>query len=162
VLDKEVIVLSGGVSKGDADFVPEVLQSLGVKQIFHRIQIKPGAPLWFGTLPNSGVVFGLPGNPVSVQVACRLFIEPYLRTCLGLQLREPIILPFLGEKLKKTKFDEYFPCKIVTDTTSSGLLPLRNNSSGDIAATLGSDGIALHPHTLEILTPSTPVKFYFW
>jgi molybdopterin molybdotransferase len=155
-------VLSGGVSKGDADYVPEVLHALGVKQIFHRIQIKPGAPLWFGVLPNGGVVFGLPGNPVSVQVACRLFIEPYLRTCFGIKLREPVILPFQGTKLKKTKFDEYFPCKIATDSTFSGLVPLRNNSSGDIAATLGSDGIALHPHDTEELAEGMPVKFYFW
>jgi molybdopterin molybdotransferase len=162
VLDKDILVLSGGVSKGDADYVSEVLHALGVKQIFHRIQIKPGAPLWFGVLPNGGVVFGLPGNPVSVQVACRLFIEPYLRTCFSIKLREPIVLPFLGTKLKKTKFDEYFPCRIVTDSTTSGLVPLRNNSSGDIAATLGSDGIALHPHDIEELTEGRPVKFHFW
>jgi molybdopterin molybdotransferase len=162
VLDKDILVLSGGVSKGDADYVPEVLLSLGVKQIFHRIQIKPGAPLWFGILPNGGAVFGLPGNPVSVQVACRLFIESYLRTCFGTQSREPMVLPFLSNKTKKTKFDEYFPCKIVTTSHTSGLVPLRNNSSGDIAATLGSDGIALHPYNIETLAENTPVQFYFW
>lgn len=162
VLDTNILVLSGGVSKGDADYVPEVLQSLGVKQIFHRIQIKPGAPLWFGIMPNGGAVFGLPGNPVSVQVACRLFIEPYLRSCFSTKLREPIVLPFLSERPRKTKFDEYFPCKIVTEGTISGLVPLRNNSSGDIAATLGSDGIALHPYNTDTLTKDTPVHFFFW
>ena len=162
VLDTNILVLSGGVSKGDADYVPEVLQALGVQQIFHRIQIKPGAPLWFGTLPNGGAVFGLPGNPVSVQVACRLFIEPYLRTCFGTRLREPMLLPFLSQKPKKAKFDEYFPCKIVTEGAISGLVPLRNNSSGDIGATLGSDGIALHPHDTEMLIKDTPVQFFFW
>jgi molybdopterin molybdotransferase len=162
ILDKDIVVLSGGVSKGDADYVPEVLQSLGVKQIFHRIQIKPGAPLWFGTLPNGGAVFGLPGNPVSVQVACRLFIEPYLRTCFGTKLREPVILPFLSEKPKKSKFDEYFPCKLITNAYTTGVVSLQNNSSGDIAATLGSDGIALHLHTIDTLAINTPVAFYFW
>jgi molybdopterin molybdotransferase len=162
VIDTNILVLSGGVSKGDADYVPEVLQELGVKQIFHRIQIKPGAPLWFGVLPNGGAVFGLPGNPVSVQVACRLFIEPYLRTCFGIKLREPILLPFLSQKPKKSKFDEYFPCEVVTEGNTSGLVPLRNNSSGDIGATLGSDGIALHPHDTDILTKNTAVQFFFW
>jgi molybdopterin molybdotransferase len=162
VLNKDLVVLSGGVSKGDADYVPEVLQALGVQQIFHRIQIKPGAPLWFGMLPNGGAVFGLPGNPVSVQVACRLFIEPYLRTCFGTKLREPLLFPLLKEKPKKSKFDEYFPCKIVTEGTTSGVIPLRNNSSGDIGATLGSDGVALHPHAVETLTKNTPVQFFFW
>ncbi|MCU0353779.1 MAG: molybdopterin molybdotransferase MoeA, partial [Cytophagales bacterium] len=67
---KDIVVLSGGVSKGDADYVPEVLQSLGVRQVFHRVRIKPGGPLWFGVTAGGKAVFGLPGNPVSVQVAC--------------------------------------------------------------------------------------------
>jgi molybdopterin molybdotransferase len=161
-LDKDIIILSGGVSKGDADYVPEVLASLGVQQVFHRVKIKPGAPLWFGALPSGGVVFGLPGNPVSVQVGCKVFIEPYLRTCFNLPLQQPLILPFMGTKNKKTPLDEYFPCSIITRNAISGIAPTPYNSSGDVAATLGSDGIALHPESIEILTENTPVQFLYW
>ncbi|QHT70695.1 molybdopterin molybdotransferase MoeA [Rhodocytophaga rosea] len=161
-LNADIIILSGGVSKGDADYVPEVLASLGVQQVFHRVKIKPGAPLWFGKLPAGGVVFGLPGNPVSVQVGCKVFIESYLRTCFNLPQQQPLILPFLVSKNKKTPFDEYFPATILTKNAISGIAPTPYNSSGDVAATLNSDGIALHPESIDALTENTPVQFLYW
>lgn len=158
----DILVLSGGVSKGDADYVPEVLSSLGVKEVFHRVGIKPGSPLWFGILPNGGVAFGLPGNPVAVQVAFKVFIEPYLRACFGMAAVQPLFFPLLSTKVKKTKLDEYFPCKIVNATGVTALKPTRINGSGDIAATLGSDGIAIHPADLDTLNEGASVAFYFW
>ncbi len=104
-LNKDILILSGGVSKGDADYVPEVLISLGVKELFHRVQIKPGAPLWFGALPNGTVVFGLPGNPVSVQVAFKVFIEPYIRACFGMEKIEPLFKIILNPKPSEDKQD---------------------------------------------------------
>ena len=65
----DLLILTGGVSMGDADFVPEILASEGVEKLFHKVMVKPGKPLWFGRLPSGGVAFGLPGNPVSSQVA---------------------------------------------------------------------------------------------
>ena len=64
----EVLVLSGGVSMGKADYVPEVLADLGVEVIFHKISQRPGKPMWFGKGPNDQLVFALPGNPVSALV----------------------------------------------------------------------------------------------
>jgi molybdopterin molybdotransferase len=162
LLDKDILILSGGVSKGDADYVPEVLMSLGVKQIFHRVQIKPGAPLWFGVMPNGGVVFGLPGNPVSVQVAVKIFIEPFIRACFEIERVKPLLLPIFSEKKKKTKLDEYFPCKIVTKNNVTGIVSNRMNGSGDVAATLGSDGIALHPSNVDMVNENTVLEFYPW
>ncbi len=162
LLENDMLVLSGGVSKGEADYVPEVLKSLGVKEVFHRVRIKPGAPLWFGISDRGGVVFGLPGNPVSVQVACRIFIESYLRRCFGLEPVQPIYLPFKASRPRKTTLDEFFPGKILTEAYHSGLVPVRYNGSGDIAATLGSDGICLHPGGVEQLTEGMPVAFYPW
>jgi molybdopterin molybdotransferase len=160
--EKDIILLSGGVSKGDADYVPEVLLSLGVQQVFHRVRIKPGGPIWFGTTPDGKVVFGLPGNPVSVQVACKVFIEPYLRTCFGLPLLSPLVLPFVGNRTKKTPFDEFFPCQLVTYNGQTAVQAVRYNSSGDIAATAQSDGIVLQPAETEQLTEGNLVQFYEW
>ncbi len=162
LLDNDILILSGGVSKGDADYVPEVLMSLGVKQIFHRVQIKPGAPLWFGVMPNGGVVFGLPGNPVSVQVAVKVFIEPFIRACFGMETIKPLLLSIFTDKKKKTKLDEYFPCKIVIKNNVTGIVSNRMNGSGDIAATLGSDGIALHPSSMDMIHENMILEFYPW
>lgn len=161
-LNADILILSGGVSKGEADYIPEVLMSLGVQEIFHRVRIKPGNPLWFGKLPNGGVVFGLPGNPVSVQVGYKVFIEPFLRKCFNMEKIAPLYFPLFNEKNKKSKFTEYFPCKIVTKNNDTGLFSNRMNTSGDIAATLYSDGIAVHPEETHILKENTKVEFYFW
>jgi molybdopterin molybdotransferase len=78
----DVLVVSGGVSAGVLDLVPTVLASLGVQQVFHKINLKPGKPLWFGS-KDSTLVFGLPGNPVSSLVCFELFVRPAIAQMLG-------------------------------------------------------------------------------
>lgn len=161
-MNTDILILSGGVSKGEADYIPEVLLSLGVEEIFHRVRIKPGNPLWFGRFSDGGVIFGLPGNPVSVQVGFKVFIEPFLRKCFNMETITPLYFPLFNEKIKKTKFTEYFPCKISTKADTTGLLSKRMNTSGDISATVHSDGIAVHPEETETIRENTIVEFYFW
>ncbi len=79
----EVLVLSGGVSKGKADFIPEVLRELGVQQLFHEVAQRPGKPFWFGKHASGPVVFALPGNPVSTFVCYYKYLQPWLRASLG-------------------------------------------------------------------------------
>jgi molybdopterin molybdotransferase len=74
-LKQNILVISGGVSTGVLDLVPGLLAELGVRQVFHRIRMKPGKPLWFGASSNT-LVFGLPGNPVSSFVCFELFVKP--------------------------------------------------------------------------------------
>ncbi len=90
-LESDVLVLSGGVSAGVLDLVPGVLASLGVEQVFHKVNLKPGKPVWFGVLPNSSgdhsscdkLIFGLPGNPVSSLVCFELFVRPAIARLAG-------------------------------------------------------------------------------
>jgi len=85
-LQADVLVVSGGVSAGVLDLVPGVLAELGVKTLFHRIELKPGRPLWCGLYSEGGrerLVFGLPGNPVSSLVCCQLFVRPALAIMAG-------------------------------------------------------------------------------
>lgn len=94
--DADVIISSGGVSVGDYDFVKDTLESLGVETKFWRIAIKPGKPVYFGVKQRPGergpqLVFGLPGNPVSVLVTYH-------------QLVKPALLKLLGQSKKETKF----------------------------------------------------------
>jgi molybdopterin molybdotransferase len=77
-LRSDILVLSGGVSAGKLDLVPGVLQELGVQAHFHKVEMKPGKPVFFGTR-GATLVFGLPGNPVSALVCFELFVRPAIR-----------------------------------------------------------------------------------
>ena len=88
-LDADVLVLSGGVSAGKFDLVPQVLKEQGVEEIFHKIALRPGKPLWFGVkrhtskVHSTALVFGLPGNPVSSLVCFELLVRPTLAALAG-------------------------------------------------------------------------------
>lgn len=85
-LTADVLVLSGGVSAGKFDLAPQVLAELGVEQVFHKIALRPGKPLWFGVKKDGErnvLVFGLPGNPVSSLVCFELFVRPALAALAG-------------------------------------------------------------------------------
>jgi len=79
----DMVVIAGGVSVGERDFVKEVLENLGVELDFWRIKVKPGKPFVFGRHPDGTLVFGLPGNPVSAYVTFCLFVMPTIRRLLG-------------------------------------------------------------------------------
>jgi molybdopterin molybdotransferase len=81
-LKSPVLLLSGGVSAGKRDLVPDVLGELGVEAHFHKVEMKPGKPVLFGTRGGS-LVFGLPGNPVSTLVCFELFVRPAIRRLQG-------------------------------------------------------------------------------
>ncbi len=87
-LSSDVLVLSGGVSAGVLDLVPATLQKLGVQQLFHKVNLKPGKPLWYGVKISAAgsktLVFGLPGNPVSSLVCFELFVRPTIQKMRGL------------------------------------------------------------------------------
>ena len=82
-LQYDIVLLSGGVSAGKLDLVPAVLQELRVEPHFHKVEMKPGKPLVFGTRGRT-LVFGLPGNPVSTFVCFELFVRPAMRVLRGL------------------------------------------------------------------------------
>ncbi len=85
-LESDFLVLSGGVSAGTMDLVPEILQNNGVRQVFHKVRVKPGKPVWFGVKEKDNgkcFVFGLPGNPVSSLVGFELFVKAAIRKIHG-------------------------------------------------------------------------------
>lgn len=85
-LQADILLLTGGVSAGVLDLVPSELERAGVRQVFHKVNVKPGKPVWFGVLPRAErpcYVFGLPGNPVSTMVCFELFARTALRKLHG-------------------------------------------------------------------------------
>jgi molybdopterin molybdotransferase len=87
-MNSDVLVLSGGVSIGSRDLVAEALVAEGVEILFHGVQMKPGKPVLVGR-HASGLVFGLPGNPISTYVTAQLFLLPALRILSGHKLSGP-------------------------------------------------------------------------
>lgn len=79
----EVLILSGGVSAGKFDFLPEIFNKLGVKKHFHKIRQRPGKPFWFGVYHDKCHVFAFPGNPVSSFVCLNRYFLPWLERSLG-------------------------------------------------------------------------------
>jgi molybdopterin molybdotransferase len=86
----DVIITSGGVSVGEADFVKETLEKLGEVN-FWKVAMKPGRPLAFGKIKNAWF-FGLPGNPVSVMVTFYMFVQPALKKLAGGNYQAPLMI----------------------------------------------------------------------
>jgi molybdopterin molybdotransferase len=157
VLEADLVISCGAVSAGDADYVPGVLQSLGVQKLFHKTAIKPGKPAWCGQMPAGGLWFALPGNPFSCMVTFTLFVKPYLCACYGLDQPLWMQLTLQGERCKKSSLDEFFPVGIVAG--SGKVKPLPVNGSGDVQAALFADGLAIHPHTTACLNNNDIVDY---
>lgn len=157
-LNNNILILCGGVSAGDADFVPAVLTKLGVQKLFHKVAIKPGKPIWCGKMPNGPMVFALPGNPFSCLVTFTLFIQPFINKCIGLQNAVNLTLPYYENRSQKTKFDEFFP--IIIDFENQVLRPVPINGSGDIRLGLQANGLALHNANVSQIFPKQKLSYF--
>lgn len=124
-LAADVLILSGGVSAGKFDLIPATLMELGVEQVFHKLALKPGKPLWFGVkrhVKRPVLVFGLPGNPVSSFVCFELFVRPAVATMSGRGFKS---LPVVRARLSHA-FDHaggraaFLPAAVSNGTTSDG------------------------------------------
>lgn len=134
-----VIILSGGVSKGKFDFIPEVLQSLGVKQLFHKVKQRPGKPFWFGN-SDKNTVFALPGNPVSTYMCFYKYVRSWFEACLGISPEKPY-----AQLVEDFRFTPDLTCflQVKIMMTKTGILeatPMEGHGSGDFANLLFSDG----------------------
>ena len=157
-LKSDIVILSGGVSAGDADFVPEVLEKLGVQKLFHKIAIKPGKPIWCGKMSQGPMVFALPGNPFSSFVTFKLFIDIFLRKSLGFETNTIFQSTFKGKKEKKTAFDEFFPVKFCDN--GNKIEATRLNGSGDIRLGIDADALAIHPAEVDLISEGQLIRYY--
>jgi len=125
------IILTGGVSMGKFDYLPGILEELGVSKIFHKIQQRPGKPFWFGKAKSSCLVFGFPGNPVSTALCMLRYFIPWLNKSLD-QNPAPVYAK-LDEAIDFDKDLSYFALinlELRTDGMSYAQLN-KGNGSGD-------------------------------
>ena len=141
----DVLILSGGVSMGEFDYVPRVLGQLGIKQIFHKVSQKPGQPFWFGIAKNGKPVFALPGNPVSTQICAYRYVIPYLRKASGLEVKQEYIS--VQDKINiQSDLTQFLP------VFQGRLVPI--GGSGDFVALAQADGfIEYDSHKNQNLWP---------
>ena len=136
----DVAILSGGVSMGKFDFIPETLVALGVEQRFHRIQQKRGKPFWFGVKDKEKVVFAFPGNPVSTFLCYHKYLVPWLRKSLGLHQTMDINAILAEDVNIKTSLTYFLQVKTNIDDNGQLLAyPKIGKGSGDHANLLVSD-----------------------
>ncbi len=161
--DQEVLILTGGVSMGEFDYVPRVLQDLGMELVFHKVLQRPGMPLWFGISPEGKPVFALPGNPVSSLVCLVRYVAPALLAALGARARpEPIV-----RLAQEVRFEPDLTCflPVMLDYTPDGqcvAVPKPTNTSGDFVALSGTDGFVELPRGILEFPVGYSARFFAW
>jgi molybdopterin molybdotransferase len=142
----DVLVLSGGVSMGKLDFVPRVLDELGVQTVFHKVAQRPGKPMWFGVASSGATVFALPGNPVSTCVCLARYVLPALFTAMGQDPAPAEKMALGGEVVNSTTLTFYMPIRVeVDDWGRAWAMPRPTNGSGDFTSLAGTDGFVELP-----------------
>ena len=145
-LTADVLLLSGGVSAGKLDLVPKVLQDLGVEAKFHKVEMKPGKPLFFGVRERT-LVFGLPCNPVSSFACFELFVRPALRVLRGLSEPGPRIVAAELEHdfTYRTERPTYHPAALTTDRRGWRVRLVPWFGSPDLLALTKANALAVLP-----------------
>lgn len=154
----DVLLLSGGVSAGKRDLVPLALEAAGVRQVFHKVHVKPGKPVWFGVRdadsantdekrPSRCYVFGLPGNPVSSMVCFELFARTAIRRLMGVEAARPVALRARLACKHEARGDRptYHPACMRIDDDGPLVRPLVWHGSSDLQSTVNANAMAVFP-----------------
>ncbi len=141
--ENDVILLSGGVSMGEFDFVPYIMQKAGIDIKFQKIAVQPGKPTTFGT-KESKRIFGLPGNPVSSYIQFELLVRPLLAEMMGHTFNPLQISMEMGidHSRKRSERMSWYPITIADNGT---VIPASYHGSAHIHGLESADGISFFP-----------------
>lgn len=140
LLEYDVLLLSGGVSKGKFDYLPETFNALGVEKIFHKVRQRPGKPFWFGRhKASNSMIFSFPGNPVSTFVSYHMYFVPWLNKTLGVHQEQYNV--HLGESMENTTdLTVFIGVKVKLTNSVPTANRIDTTGSGDLLALTKSDG----------------------
>jgi len=159
----DVLVLSGGVSMGRFDLVPQVLEELGVRTVFHKVAQRPGKPLWFGVAPSGAAVFGLPGNPVSTLVCLTRYVLPALRGSLGQSPERSERMALSAPLTVTPPLTHFIPVRLEQDDWGRDwAVPAPTNGSGDFTALAGTEGFVELPPGPNTYAKGFVTRLYRW
>jgi molybdopterin molybdotransferase len=154
--ENDVVLISGGVSMGDFDFVPDILKQNGFELMFEKIAIKPGKPTVFGVSENV-FCFGMPGHPVSGFVMCELLVKPFLYKLMGHNFTPLEIKMPLGTSISRKKPGR--PSWIPVVVTRQGTVePVEYHGSAHFNALCDADGLICIPKGIAELKEGTLVS----
>lgn len=135
----DVLMFSGAVSKGKFDYLPEILDELGVKKLFHKVRQRPGKPFWFGR-KNKTTIFAYPGNPVSTLVSCLKYFVPWLQKSLYLDFENSDFAILAENFYFKPELTYFLQVKTINKEGRVLAIPIAGNGSGDLANLTNNDG----------------------
>ena len=145
----DVLLFSGAVSKGKFDFIPEVLDELGVEKLFHKVAQRPGKPFWFGGTTISiiskqdvnqdekkskTIVFAFPGNPISTFVSCVKYFYPWFDKSLGIESTNQNLAILANDITFNPSMTYFVQVKLENKNGSIYAIPIVGNGSGDLAS----------------------------
>ncbi|MDE0585587.1 MAG: molybdopterin molybdotransferase MoeA [Planctomycetota bacterium] len=152
----DILITIGGVSMGDKDYLPQVFSQLEIKQLFHKVSMRPGKPIWAGYHQQT-LVLGLPGNPVSSFVGSILFARPIVDAFLGCFGRR--VTPRLavsGSEFKSKSRSDFIVARFddsskVVASISSGSADWRSLTSTQVLALVPPNSIIAVDDQIEII-----------
>jgi molybdopterin molybdotransferase len=159
----DVLILSGGVSMGKYDYVPQIMDELSIKLVFHKILQRPGLPMWFGISVDGKPVFALPGNPVSSLVCLARYVLPAIKKAMGAAERRPATVQLSAPVEFQPDLTYFLP--VVLSYNNAGELhaiPKQTNTSGDFVSLAGTDGIVELRRGQDEFPAGYPAPFYRW
>jgi len=161
--EHEVLVLSGGVSMGKYDYVPQIMTELDVKLVFYKVLQRPGLPMWFGISAAGKPVFALPGNPVSSLVCLIRYVCPGLLQAMGALPSPPMTVRLAEAVTFQADLTWFLPVKLaVSDTGELLAQPSPTNTSGDFIGLAGTDGVVELPRGRDEFPAGFTAPLYRW
>jgi molybdopterin molybdotransferase len=159
----EVVILTGGVSKGRFDLLPAELERQGVRKILQGVAQRPGKPLWVGVSDRGVLVFALPGNPVSAYTCLHRYVIPALELSSGIKPVEPRLVPLASAYVFRPKLACLLPVKLANGPDGmTRAVPMSGNTSGDLAGLVGTDGFVELPADAGEFPAGTLTPFRAW
>lgn len=137
--DFDILIFSGGVSKGKFDFLPQVLEELEVKKCFHSVKQKPGKPFWFGK-KGSKTIFAFPGNPVATFLNFIKYFKPWYLKSVGLDFESNNLAILEEDFTFKSDLTYYLQVKISNKFGMLFAKPIIGNGSADLVNLVEADG----------------------
>ena len=163
--NRDVVLLSGGVSVGRYDLVPQVIQEIGARIRFHKVAIKPGKPVLYATFGRNQHIFGLPGNPLSALTGLHEFVLPAIRRMTGVaeqNCHPSVYLPLAETLTPRGKRLEHVLVRVVQHETGPKLAPVLSRGSADLVAANLADGVAILPRDKRKCMAGKYVEFRSW
>jgi len=161
--EHDVVVLSGGVSAGDRDYIPRALSNIGVTSLFHKVSQRPGKPMWYGKADTGQPVFALPGNPISTLACFHRFVLPALNHMMGAAPTDQVFAQLDESESFDLPLTYFRPVRELPGQDGVlRVIPARYQGSGDLSVLAKSEGFVELAQEVDAFPAGTVVPYTRW